>query len=50
MRSYGLIKPDYRLAQYSLSLFDTDETAIEVGEKKFISKGQYSKIYSVSLR
>ena len=31
--------------QYSLSRFDTDGTAITVGEKKFTSKGQQSKTY-----
>jgi hypothetical protein len=31
--------------QHSLSLFDTDGTAISVGERKYTSKGQNSKIY-----
>ena len=31
--------------EYALSLFDTDGTAINVGEKKYTSKGQQPKTY-----
>ena len=31
--------------EYALSQFDTDGTPIEVGEKRYTSKGQFSKTY-----
>jgi hypothetical protein len=34
--------------EYSLSRFDTDGTAIKVGDKKYTSKGQLSKTYQCS--
>ena len=41
----GIHQAGLLATEYSLSRFDTDGTAITVGEKKYTSKGQYSKTY-----
>ena len=45
----GLLATEYlycvRSTRYALSQFDTDGTPIEVGEKRYTSKGQFSKTY-----
>ena len=41
----GINQAGLLATQHALSQFDTDGTAIKVGEKKYTSKGQHSKIY-----